>query len=75
MILPLLPKSGDWKNTEYVSMLELFFSRQYAKGETFLRDFPFGKRRNIMSCRETYPVILLALQMGSRIIMRCGSED
>lgn len=35
-----------------MSMLNCFFQDSMQKGETFLRDFPFGKRRNIASCRE-----------------------
>ena len=47
-----------WKNADDITLITrprrfgktLNMSMQ--KGETFLRDFPFGKRRNIASCRE-----------------------
>ena len=47
-----------WKNADDITLITrprrfgktLNMSMQ--KEETFLRDFPFGKRRNIASCRE-----------------------
>lgn len=51
-ILPLLPVRGDLENTEYEYAELFFFKISMQKEETFLRDFPFGKRRNIVSCRE-----------------------
>ena len=48
--ITLITRPRRFGKTLNMSMLNCFFSRQ--KEETFLRDFPFGKRRNIASCRE-----------------------
>ena len=50
--ITLITRPRRFGKTLNMSMLNCFFSRQYAERETFLRDFPFGKRRNIASCRN-----------------------
>ena len=51
--ITLITRPRRFGKTLNMSMLNCFFLQDsMQKGETFLRDFPFGKRRNIASCRE-----------------------
>lgn len=50
--ITLITRPRRFGKTLNMSMLNCFFQDSMQKGETFLRDFPFGKRRNIASCRE-----------------------
>ena len=50
--ITLITRPRRFGKTLNMSMLNCFFSRQYAERGDLLRDFPFGKRRNIASCRE-----------------------
>lgn len=50
--ITLITRPRRFGKTLNMSMLNCFFQDSMQKEETFLRDFPFGKRRNIASCRE-----------------------
>ena len=50
--ITLITRPRRFGKTLNMSMLNCFFQDSMQKGETYLRDFPFGKRRNIASCRE-----------------------
>lgn len=50
--ITLITRPRRFGKTLNMSMLNCFFQDSMQKEEIFLRDFPFGKRRNIASCRE-----------------------
>jgi len=51
--ITLITRPRRFGKTLNMSMLNCFFFKAVCrKGRPFLRDFPFGKRRNIASCRE-----------------------
>ena len=50
--ITLITRPRRFGKTLNMSMLNCFFQGSMQTGETFLRGFPFGKRRSIASCRE-----------------------